>query len=192
MSTDWLNLNQTPDELRELYGERDYYYYLRSPQFCRAFIKPTAQVVNSLGRGVLDVGCGEGYLADHVTVRYLGIDGSVTAIERARERRSNIAGAFRVDRFEEPTIIGVYPTIVLSGILEVLIKPEHRVSLIQHYINRFSTEYVVICDLERLDETALRAEFREPLIESHLIADSLSERDVEEVKRKRKLLVFKC
>lgn len=195
MSTDWLNLNQTPDELRELYGEQDYYYYLRSPEFCRAFIEPISQIVNTLGLAVLDVGCGEGCLVDYTLLRklsYLGIDGSETAIERARTRRPDLQFNFVVDRFEEPTVIGVYPTLVLSGILEVLIRPEHRTSLIRHYRNRFGTEYMVICDLERLDETLLRAEFGKPLVESHLVADSLPERDVEEVKRRRKLLVFKC
>lgn len=190
----YLNLDQSAGELNDLWGERDYYHYLRSEAFVEAFLKPIAAIVNRLGGPVLDVGCGEAALADHVTVPYLGIDGSESAIRRsmARHRLGVWTWPGRIE--SPPRLPGVFPTAVFGGILEVLVKPEHRVPLLEMYRERFGVRYFIVYDLERLDTSALDLHYGLPVKEIHASADPRKmERVIDhEVKLHRKILVYKA
>jgi len=181
-----LNIEQDSDELHDLYGEADYYWYLRSDEFANAFLKPIAGYVEQYGKSCLDVGCGEGRLWDYLTdADYLGFDGSMTAIARGWRRR--LICPIQVGRFEDPPINGrSFDVIVLNGILEVLIKPEFRVPFIQHYAKQYHSSHLVVCDLERLDESELQTHFT--LLESgHREAVGI---ELESVKRFRKISVY--
>jgi SAM-dependent methyltransferase len=190
-NAEWLNVNQSPEELADLYGEQDYYWYLRSPQFAQAFTKPLARLIDSLGPSCLDAGCGEGQLADHIGYawaghRYVGIDGSATALARGVVDRPH--ATLVLGRIEDPPVYGRFDTVVFSGVLEVLIKPEARVPLLELYAERYQPSHFVVCDLMRLDATAIAR--RWPLIqEVHRTAEGI---DVIEAKRHRKILVFRC
>lgn len=202
----WLNVDQSPEELEEVHGAADYYAYLRSPQFVEAFVKPVGAICQRLyddsaretGRGcpVLDAGCGDGMLADHVGLcPYVGFDGSQAAIIRALSREGRGPGAYFVGRFEDPpcppslTAIG-FKTLVLSGILEVLVKPECRVPLLEMYRERFGVTHFVICDLERLDTSLLQEKYGPPVEELHRVAENPG--GLPEVKLRRKILVFRA
>lgn len=182
MGTEWLSLNQSPDELRELY-ERDYYWYLRSPQFAEAFLRPLGHLIDSLGTSVLDMGCGEGQLSDYVKYPYYGIDGSARAVEQAQALGRNVHGG----RIEDPCITLTFDVIVFGGILEVLIKPEGRVPLLEMYAGRFKARHLVVYDLERLDTSLIERHFGPPVFECHRVAEGI---ETEEVKRRRKILAW--
>lgn len=186
-----LNIDQSPQELAELYGEQDYYAYLRSSPFREAFTRPLAAIVNRLGEPVLDVACGEGCLADYVTVPYAGFDGSATAIERGRNRLGCGGGAgarLEVGRFESPAIEGLFPTVVFGGILEVLVKPESRVSLLEMYVARYGARNLIVYDLERLDTYGIETRFGAPVEKRH--CEVGVESGVIPAKRFRKVLLF--
>lgn len=189
--SDMLNLNQTPDELVDLY-DKDYYWYLRSQAFSDMFLSKIGCVASLLGKypkKVLDVGCGEGQLAQYVSCGYLGFDGSKSAIDRALNRYRGQPLSFEVARFEDPPMVGgVFTTAVFGGVLEVLVKPEHRLDFIQKYITLYRLQYFIVYDLERLDTWPLEhpyqiiGEFRGGVPEMGGLLD---------VKRHRKVLVFK-
>jgi SAM-dependent methyltransferase len=179
-----LNICQTPDELRQVY-DTNYYWYLRSPAFVEAFHKPLGAMVNRLGLPCLDVGCGEGWLADQITVPYTGIDGSAVAIERAREQRPG--REFRVDRFEAPALQGEFPVVIFGGILDVLVQRDSYVPLLELYRERFGVRHFIIYDLLRLHTDDLVAKYK--LAESYQASAVL---DLQEVKRHRKILRFDC
>jgi hypothetical protein len=193
-----LNINQSSSELNYIHGRQDYYWYLRSPQFREEFIKPLANIVNRLGLTCLDVGCSEACLADYLNVAYYGFDGSRAAIEKACERIKTIPVQGRisisVDRFEDPSLyINVIGTIVLGGILEVLVKPEHRVALLQMYQERYNPVYLVIYDLERLDTSEIDKVYGLPMEVVYLHCPPFPpEKNVPDVKLHRKIMVYQC
>lgn len=182
----FLNIDQTPQELAELYGEKDYYDYLRSGPFREAFIRPIADIVDRLGEPCLDAGCGEACLADYVTVPYCGFDGSETAIDRARKRAPH--ARLYVTRFEAPSIWDIFPTVVFGGIMEVLVKPNARVPLLENYQKWYDVRHFIIYDLERMDTSEIEARYGKPIEEMHASADLPG---LMEVKKHRKILVFK-
>lgn len=186
-----LNIDQTPTELSKLYGPDDFYWYLRSQPFIDTFIIPIANLVNNYATSCLDVGCGEGRLAQYVTVPYTGIDGSNTAIERAKRYRDlskyNHSIDFIQARFEDPPYMGNQDIIVFGGILEVLIKPQHRVDFINIY-KQFMPRHFIVYDLERLDTSLIEAHFGPPIVEIHASVQL----DIIEAKKHRKVLLFKC
>lgn len=192
-----LNLDQSPAELDDLYGTRDYYWYLRSDPFRQAFLEPLARIVNRLGAAVLDVGCGEAVLADYAAVPYTGLDGSQSAIDRAYRRLmrlgtlSRLSNGFvqlHVGRFEDPvaSVRGNFGTVVFGGILDVLVRPEARLALLEHYRQLYGVRYFVIYDLVRLDTAPLDRHYH--LVELHTATAELDR--IEEVKKHRKICVY--
>lgn len=182
----YLNLDQSPAELADLYGGRDYYWYLRSDPFREAFLRPLGRMVNELRLPCLDVGCGEGQLAEFVTGIYVGIDGSASAVARGKARNPRLD--IRAGRLEAPDPAwGPAGTAVFGGIMEVLVRPDRRVPLVELYRETFGLSYLVVYDLERLDTGALEGRYRK-LSEYHARAEMP---DLEPaVKRDRKILVF--
>ena len=187
-----LNLVQTPEELNEIHGPQDYYDYLRSPEFQRSVLKPLAAMVNRLGASCLDVGCGQGYLGQYVDGQYLGFDGSQTAIDHARE---NNPGEFRVARFEDLEEVfrivsdfsTQFDTIVFGNLLSVLIKPESYVEFLESYVKRFSAKFLIVCDLQTLDTTAIDRRFSCRF--RHYGNVQLP--GLQEIKKARKILLYK-
>lgn len=201
-----LNINQSKEELDKIHGEDDYYWYLRSPEFRDTFLKGIAEIVDYLGDPCLDVGCGEACLADYVRVSYTGMDGSREAIEKAIKRLSITR------RAEDPISLYIarienglgfdasFGTVIFGGILEVLIKPEHRVSLLQYYQKAYKVNHFVIFDLERLDTSKIEECYGKPITELHLVCPPIYNKlnsksisiPIPEVKLRRKVLVYKC
>lgn len=186
MSPDILNINQSAEEVNENYGEKDYYWYLRSLEFRKAFLEPLGDVVNYYGKSCLDVGCGEGQLGDYVKGHYVGFDASEAAIKRGIARNPNLN--LFVGRFENPVVgLGPFDVIVFGGVLSVLIKPAHRVELVQTYLSFYDARYAIVYDLENLDTAELDRNFW--LLEHHHFqADPLP---IDPVKLTRKVLVYR-
>lgn len=186
-----LNLDQSPEELNDLYN-RDYYWYLRSQHFCDKFLKRIGTVASMLGtlpKKVLDVGCGEGQLAQYVECGYHGFDGSESAISRAKNRYRDQPLYFEVARLEEPPITGCTFTVaVFGGILEVLIKPEERKKFIYKYACQYDLRYFIVYDLERLYTGDLELIY-ELIGEYYGSVDEMN--NLPDVKRHRKVLIFK-
>jgi len=181
-----LNINQSPDTLDEIHGEMDYYWYLRSPAFIKAFIKPLGELVNSFGDVCLDVGCGEGVLFDHVKVTYYGIEGALEAVKKARRDRPT--AMVMHGRIEAPPDVldgSSIGTIVFGGLLSVLVKPECHAKFASLY-RRFQPQRFIVYDLERLDTSHLDAAFRR-VSEFHAVAEIDG---IEDVKKARKILVY--
>lgn len=185
-----LNLNQQSDELNEIHGEKDYYWYLRSPEFIEAFIKPLGGIVDSFGEPCLDVACGEGVLYDHVNVPYVGIEGSEAAIAKARRDRPK--ATVMLGRMESPAVEpqpgkdrAEFGTIIFGGLLAVLVKPEHHVEFVNLY-RQFNPRRFIIYDLERTDTSFLDKAFRRTH-EFHGVANL---KKIIDVKRRRKILVY--
>lgn len=195
-NTDMLNINQTPEELQKLY-EDDYYWYLRSPEFQDTFLSRIGWLCNfytgSSGR-ILDVGCGEGQLAEYIGRtfnRYYGFDGSVTAIRKNRE----IGGRLLQGRIEDPPFDPKryrFDVVVFGGILEVLIKPERRLDFVNLYRDKYTCRYFIVYDLERLDTLPLM-KVHQLLYSTILEAQSPKNNKGESipaVKLRRKIMVF--
>ena len=197
---DVLSLNQSPEELTNVY-DVDYYDYLASPQFRHAFLEPLAERINSYKLPVLDVGCGEGNLAQYISVPYYGFDGSDTAIQKAIEKNwsgpekaaypesKNPKGikkfcVARLETFNEQEFN--FGTIVFGGILKVLVKAEQRIPLLNQYIKRFDPKYILIYDLEELDHEPISNEFK-LIDEYHATADVPG---LQEIKKHRKILTY--
>lgn len=153
-----LNINQPADELAAIHGAQDYYWYLRHPDYLQAVMIPIAQEVNILGLPCVDAGCGEAMLAEHVLVPYYGFDGSSTAIVQAVKRRGDLLERVRIGRLEDPPPLPGLEgpcTLVLAGILEVLVLPDRREEFVRLYMHRYGVEWLIVCDLDRLDVTPL-------------------------------------
>ena len=188
MTKSWLNLDQPPEELRQVH-DTDYYWYLRSAPFRRAFIEPLTDRVNRLSLPVLDVGCGEGYLLQEARVPYLGLDGSESAIQKARQVYG--AARFTLGRLEDPQLPVDFDfgTVVFGGIFSVLVKRAHYVDLVELYRGLTpKLQYLVIYDLETLDTQAFDDKYRR-LSSYHASAYGLPE-DFQEVKKHRKILTY--
>lgn len=185
MTSCLLNVNQPPSELNRIY-EDDYYWYLRDPIFCESIFRPVGDSVNSLRCPCLDVGCGEGQLSDYVNVPYLGFDGSVCAIRQARKLHP--AHEFYAWRFEDPPHLDSrkFGTIVMSNLLEVLIKSEWHVRFAQQYLRYYHATYLVVVDLIRLNTSMLEKAFH--LQRSEEVTAEVP--NLLEVKKHRKILVF--
>ena len=183
-----MNLMQTPDELRDIHGRQDYYWYLRSPQFRTALSEPIANLIVERGcKSVLDVGCGEGVLRDCLpeSVAYLGIDGSQAAVDKA----VTLGRPVILGRIEEPetNCAGLFDCLVFSGILEVLVKPERRSNLIGNYILARKPKLLVICDLVRLDTSSLETMLGKPL---ELWSVDIDLAGIPQVKNHRKVIAW--
>ena len=78
-------------------------------------------------------------------------------------------------------------SVVFGGVMEVLVKPEHRVDLAEAWLKACGARWLFVYDLERLDESALRAKFGVPRIECHLVAKGV---ETVEVKLRRKIVAW--
>lgn len=183
-----LNINQSPEELNEIYYD-DYYWYLKSQPFKDAFLKPLGLIIDSLGDYVLDVGCGEGQLAEFVNAtNYVGIDGSEVAINKAEFFHNRPFELFFQDRIEDPHVVGLFDTIVFGGLLHVLIAKENHIEFIQMYIDRYDSNHFIIYDLADLDTDHIKSEFK-------MIRTLFARAEVEglqEIKKRRKIEVYQC
>lgn len=182
-------LRDIPDKrLNEMYDGEDYYWYLHSEQFQTVFLKPLASLINSFGEPCLDVGCGEGWLAEYVTVPYTGVEGSTVAVETARSRFPD--REFFYGRIESPlkTLLGSqFRTIIFGGILDVLVNKENYVDFLELYLIFYPARFVIY-DLERLDTSEIDRRFN--LLEK--FHGSVEVGGIPEVKRHRKVLVYSC
>ena len=187
MTCSILKRNQTPEQLRDM-AARDYYWYLRSRSYVETFLKSTAEIANRLGSSCLDVGCGEGELARFVTIPYLGIDASeevITAAKCVNRKRPHLR--FQVARLEEFDSDETFSAIVFSGMLYALVNLDAYVPLLEKYL-RFSPDYFVICDLQRLDTADIGKRFK-------CIQQFYGEAvvpNLEIVKQRRKVMVYQC
>lgn len=160
MNEVWLNLNQPPQELEDLYWEKDYYWYLRSEPF-GTFLSEIGRIVNQDYISVLDVACGEGQLQRYIdnNIRYHGFDGSVTAISKAKEGRTSPLHTFSIGRMESYSNGRQYDMIVFGGVLSVLIKPKYRLDFIQFYLETFNSKGFIVYDLTTLDTAPIDNHF---------------------------------
>lgn len=198
MSKDWLATDVPDSRLDEIYGDEQYYAYMKSVPFRLTFLKRVGDVCAVCGGPVLDVGCGEGWLADYVPpdVRYVGIDGSATAIRTAG--RLHLGREFHKVRFEDledPDMpVGEFRTVVFGGMLDVLVKPGRRLEVLESYREKFGAEFIVVYDLARLDTSPFRKRYG--LVASHEVRIDPSEypelADIPPVKLWRKIEVYKC
>jgi len=175
--------------LNELYGEEDYYWYLHCPEFERRFLKPLGSLVDQLGSCCLDVGCGEGWLCDHIdTSQYYGIDASEKAIQTAR--RLHPEGTFDVARFETYANESdrTFAVVIFGGLLWLHVEPDSYVPLLQMYAERFCTTYIVVYDLVPLQTEVIERHF-------NLVREFQDYADVpkiKKIKRRRKIQVYAC
>src|SRR5690606_39841090 len=90
------------------------------------------------------------------------------------------------DRFPDDPPIGKeqYDTIVFGNILDVVVKPEQRLALVEKYL-RFRPSRIIIYDLERLDVTPFNHRFGHPTVKTGSVS-----LPIDEVKRHRKILVY--
>jgi len=185
----FLSIHDSPDHLRNIYDE-NFYWYLSSKEFHTTFLQPIGEIVNEKNLPCLDVGCGEGQLCQHVQTPYHGIDGSSTAIENAKKLFPH--ATFEVSRFEDfnsdklHTYTKKFGTIVFGGVLEVLIKADRRVDFLNYY-KKFNPQWFVVYDLLRLDTSGIDAAFEKVSEQQASV-----EMDILEVKKHRKILVYKC
>lgn len=85
----------------------------------------------------LDLGCGLGYIAQHVSDRYVGVDFSVHAIEQAREACSNQFAKFVVCDIERlPVDWGRFDTVLLMEVLEHVFDPPKIFEIAMRYSRR--------------------------------------------------------
>lgn len=192
-----MNVNQTPEELNSIYRE-DYYWYLKSPQFRETFLKPLGETVKKYGRSCLDVGCGEGWLADYVSGRYVGVDGSEVAILKAVKSiyPTTSQKKFCISRIEEPHIDWFpqgwhFPdVIVFGGIFSVLVARESHLDLLKLYQDTFQDmpEVFIIYDLQDLDTSHIEAKYT--LIDQYFASVDMPHLQPD-CKRHRKILTFR-
>jgi SAM-dependent methyltransferase len=187
MTSSILKRDLTDQWLHEIYGVLDYYWYLRSAPYVEAFLKPLANIINRLSLPCLDIGCGEGQLARYIRVPYLGFDGSSEAVQKAIKAYGSDACSFQVSRIETYENHGHWGTLVFGNILHCLIHAESQLPLIQKYLNQ-ATEYFIIYELERFNEKDVSSRFQ--LVEE--LHASVTMREIEEVKKHRKILVYSC
>lgn len=189
----WLNLDQSPLELARLYDKEDYYWYLRSQPFMKAFVLPLAGFVNQYADSCLDVGCGEGQLgqaledvSDCEFADYHGFDGSVKSIDRGKRVYNWMK--LTVGRIEDPPDYGrSFDCVVFGNLLKVLVKPECQVELVDYYKNRYSPRYLFVYDLEVTDLSNLDKKYRTLFsYHSEVVMDG-----IDEVKKKRKIVGYK-
>ena len=185
MTSSMLNINQSTNELNEVYSD-DYYWYLYSPEFREAFHKPIADWVNNKNYNCLDVACGEGWLAPLITSEYLGIDGSEVAISRAKELYPD--KEFLVGRIEEPPVEKQFDAVIFGGIFLVLIKPEYYLQLAKKYVESTKAKAFIVYDLGILDTKIFEENYSMPY-QLHASADV---DNIQEVKKHRKIMVFSC
>ena len=181
-----LKLDQSPAQLDQVYRS-DYYHYLNSPSFQEVFLKPLGKMIDDLDQPCLDVGCGEGWLADYVTVPYMGIEGSAVALERARARAHPRTVSFFLDRIEKPVVKGQFGTIVFGNVLWYSVNSEMFVPFLEQYL-RYQPTHFIIYDLEPLDTLAIDKRFR--LTGSFRASVELP--DKPDIYKHRKILVYSC
>ena len=182
-----LNLCQSSDDLDKVYSDQ-YYNYLKSAEFRRQFLSVLGWFVDYLGKSCLDVGCGEGWLSEYITVVYTGIDGSGVAIERGRQTTGSFDRRFFIDRIEDPELVGQFDVIVFGGLFSVLIDPSQYLRFLRMYLERYNPSYFIVYDLQTLDTEQFDRNYnRLWYIESTANVPGL-----QEVKKHRKILVYSC
>ena len=190
MTTSIMTEAVSQKRLHEIYATDDFYWYLRSEPFIQTFLVPLAERVNNLGNSCLDVACGEGQLSPLIDVIYCGVDASVDAIQKAKAKYKEGGNRqFIIANLESfPEIHNAtFDTIVCGGIFHTLIKPDQYVTLLEMYL-KFNPKFFIVYDLEILECSAFSKRFR--LIEE--IHASVDMPNLLEVKRHRKILVYKC
>jgi len=203
--SDMLLRNIPNERLEEMYGDEDYYWYLKSPEFTRVFLKTIASRIHTLilkrinttgdthlKLNVLDVGCGEGWLAnvlDNGIVNYVGIEGSLKALEKAAIRYPH--SLFLQTRIEEATkyLFGKFDLIVFGGILDVLIKPEHHINFINMYCEAYQPSHFIIYDLQRLNTTTIDTAYN---LVSGFRGEVTTNLKLPTVKTKRQIKLYQC
>jgi len=172
-----------------MYGPEDYYAYHASPEFHQAFLKPIASWINQFGDPCLDVGCGRGWLGEHVTTPYCGVEGSVPAVDAAR--RLMPCKGFHCGRFEDPAAWGLkakFGTIVFGNIIDYAVKPNARVLFIEMYVKLFEPKHLIVFELLRFDSRELERRFK--LLKEFQATANV--KGLQEIKKHRKVQVYEC
>ena len=173
-----------------------YYDYLHSEPFQENLLTPMGAMISEIG-SCLDVGCGEGWLAEHVqwsvTKPYLGIEASIHAVETARNKYNHTGRSleFRQARLENFIPENEYDVVVFGGILDVLIKPQWRLPLVRRYVRNANPSHIIVYDLDRLDHKPL--DECGWLLRDHdkSFSTVINLPGLQEVKRYRKVLLYK-
>ena len=153
-----LKHNLSADHLNQTY-EDDYYAYLRSDAFKDTFMAKIGHHIRT--KSVLDVGCGEGQLAEFVGGSYIGIDGSAVAIANAIETyKGDHSKYFEVGRIENPPKLGHVQVVVFSAILDFMVEPESYIPLFDMYAQLYQPEMFIICDLVRGEFAELKKVYK--------------------------------
>jgi len=200
-------LRDIPDErLEEMYGEEDYYWYLKSNEFKETFLRRIASHIHCIilrkkahsisyhqRLRVLDVGCGEGWLADVLDfdlVDYVGIEGSLKALEKATIRYP--ASLFVQTRIEETTkhLLGSFDLIVFGGILDVLVKPERYLDFVAMYLQAYSPKHFIVYDLQRFNPFCLDNNYE--LLEAFEGEATVAGKKLPTIKTKRQIRLYEC
>lgn len=181
----WLLRDISQQRLDEMYTE-DYYWYLRADEFRSKFLQPIGTWVSKNGGPVLDVGCGEGWLAEYIDTPYAGIEGSTIAVQRATEYHPT--KQFYHANIIDPPDLGEFKTAVFGGILHCLIKQEYHSSFLEAYRAKYGLQYMVIYDLSIADWSALDSAYL--LVTSWV--GSVAVPGINRTKRNRKVGIYQC
>ncbi len=187
MTSSMLNLNQSAGELNDVYSS-NYYDYLHSKPFRELFHVEIARLVGDEQMGCMDVACGEGWLADVLPVPYFGFDGSGVAIDRAKQLRPRPGVEFAVGRVEAPPEDRSFGTVVFGGLFSVIINPSSHVEFIEKYRSATRMSRFILYDMTALDTKAVDNCYEK-------VGEFIGEVDMpglQDIKRRRKVLLYKC
>ena len=164
LGTGLLQRNHSTAHLNATHTLNGYYEYLNSDAYANIVLKAAAGIIPGKG-SILDVGCATGGIARFVGKRrYLGIDGSETALKRARGRFTGVSNvSFEKVRIENYQWMGkpaTWDTIVFAGILKTVIAQPYWIDYIKSYAQAFSAKHVLICDLQKVDFQVFRSAFK--------------------------------
>lgn len=171
----------------------DSLWYLKSPEFVAAYLKPLSDIINHIGLPCLDVGCAEGWACERLKVQYTGIDGSQLAIDKAKKKYRN--KTFHLARIEDPVLPEPHDfgTILMGGIFSINVRPEFHYDFMKIYMERFQPKYIIIYELIRVGTKHLENKPDIALVHYQEGDAGISkDRLRKQFLNKRKIMVFEC
>lgn len=183
-----------------------YDHFLTHPDYQEKIFKRIAYLLSNRMYGtstsLLDVGCGRGHFAQYMRTPvylleypfYFGIDGSPSAIDYARKNfAKKVHDATMID-FETARLESFhwtspprhFNTILMSGILHCLVRPEFHLQFIEHYRQAFRSSLLVVTDLIRLNSRPLEQTYKK----IHHEDVELKIEGLNEARRRRKIEIY--